>query len=161
MHKSWHYLDALAEYHIGFWIICKLCHTARILRGLRIAARLSLSISKETETAIHRLSSSILTLAKVPRCELYLFKPVCGLSSLLYTSLFSACLQERWCYILLVRTDILCPFRLELWWKWTICFLMELLSHLSVCFGDSIYSKLYFQFMYVLSELFAVLQMVS
>ncbi|PQQ04442.1 hypothetical protein Pyn_14661 [Prunus yedoensis var. nudiflora] len=37
---------------------------ARILRGLRIAARLSLSISKETETAMHRLSSSILKLDK-------------------------------------------------------------------------------------------------
>ncbi|XP_004287737.1 PREDICTED: uncharacterized protein LOC101302293 isoform X2 [Fragaria vesca subsp. vesca] len=35
---------------------------ARILRGLRIAARLRLSISKETETAIHKCSSSILTL---------------------------------------------------------------------------------------------------
>lgn len=37
---------------------------ARILRGLRIAARLNLSISKETEIAIHKLSSSILKLAK-------------------------------------------------------------------------------------------------
>ncbi|KAM1062473.1 hypothetical protein EV2_027554 [Malus domestica] len=37
---------------------------ARILRGLRIAARLSLSISKETETAMHKLSSSILSLSK-------------------------------------------------------------------------------------------------
>ncbi|XP_024186191.1 uncharacterized protein LOC112190917 isoform X1 [Rosa chinensis] len=36
---------------------------ARILRGLRIAARLSLKISKETETAIHKFSSSISTLA--------------------------------------------------------------------------------------------------
>ncbi|XP_068304942.1 uncharacterized protein [Pyrus communis] len=37
---------------------------ARILRGLRIAARLSLSFSKETETAMHKLSSSILSLSK-------------------------------------------------------------------------------------------------
>ncbi|XP_050367819.1 uncharacterized protein LOC126786132 [Argentina anserina] len=36
---------------------------ARILRGLRIAARLRLSISKQTEKAIHKLSSSILKLA--------------------------------------------------------------------------------------------------
>lgn len=64
--------------------MCKLSHTARILRGLRIAARLNLSISKETEIAIHKLSSSILKLAKVPPCELYLFEAVCGLSSLLY-----------------------------------------------------------------------------
>uniref|UniRef100_A0A5B6ZQ61 Polynucleotide adenylyltransferase n=1 Tax=Davidia involucrata TaxID=16924 RepID=A0A5B6ZQ61_DAVIN len=37
---------------------------ARILRGLRIAARLGLSFSKETETAICKLSSSIICLAK-------------------------------------------------------------------------------------------------
>ncbi|GMN28742.1 hypothetical protein TIFTF001_002147 [Ficus carica] len=37
---------------------------ARILRGLRIAARLGLSFTEETETAIHDLSSSILNLAK-------------------------------------------------------------------------------------------------
>ncbi|EXC35254.1 Poly(A) polymerase [Morus notabilis] len=37
---------------------------ARILRGLRIAARLGLSFSKDTETAIYDLSSSILKLAR-------------------------------------------------------------------------------------------------
>ncbi|KAE9450240.1 hypothetical protein C3L33_17864, partial [Rhododendron williamsianum] len=36
----------------------------RILRGLRIAARLGLSLSKETEIAIHKLSSSIAKLSK-------------------------------------------------------------------------------------------------
>ena len=45
----------------------KLCGAARILRGLRIAARLGLSFSEETETAIHDLSSSILNLAKVTK----------------------------------------------------------------------------------------------
>lgn len=37
---------------------------ARILRGLRIAARLGLSLSKDTETAMHKLSSSIASLDK-------------------------------------------------------------------------------------------------
>ncbi|KAK9990015.1 hypothetical protein SO802_025000 [Lithocarpus litseifolius] len=37
---------------------------ARILRGLRIAARLGLSLSKDTETAIHDLSSSVQSLGK-------------------------------------------------------------------------------------------------
>ncbi|KAL5557410.1 hypothetical protein UlMin_039646 [Ulmus minor] len=37
---------------------------ARILRGLRIAARLGLSFAEETETAIHNLSSSVMKLAK-------------------------------------------------------------------------------------------------
>ncbi|XP_057981490.1 uncharacterized protein LOC131166879 isoform X2 [Malania oleifera] len=37
---------------------------ARILRGLRIAARLGLSFSKDTETAIHKLSLSIMSLDK-------------------------------------------------------------------------------------------------
>ncbi|KAG2695189.1 hypothetical protein I3760_07G003400 [Carya illinoinensis] len=37
---------------------------ARILRGLRIAARLGLSLSKETDTAIHNLSSSVQSLDK-------------------------------------------------------------------------------------------------
>ncbi|XP_052197608.1 uncharacterized protein LOC127804705 isoform X2 [Diospyros lotus] len=40
---------------------------ARILRGLRIAARLGLSFSKETEFAIRKLSSSIATL---PQCRI-------------------------------------------------------------------------------------------
>ncbi|CAN1190082.1 Poly(A) polymerase I [Linum perenne] len=38
---------------------------ARILRGLRIAGRLGLSISPDTETAIHELSSSIASLDKM------------------------------------------------------------------------------------------------
>ncbi|KAG8373603.1 hypothetical protein BUALT_Bualt11G0041500 [Buddleja alternifolia] len=37
---------------------------ARILRGLRLAARLNLSFSKETETAIYDLSSSVADLSK-------------------------------------------------------------------------------------------------
>lgn len=37
---------------------------ARILRALRLAARLGLSFSEDTESAIHKLSSSILSLAK-------------------------------------------------------------------------------------------------
>ncbi|KAK2966854.1 hypothetical protein RJ640_027813 [Escallonia rubra] len=37
---------------------------ARILRGLRIAARLGLSFTKETERAIHEFSPSLLTLSK-------------------------------------------------------------------------------------------------
>ncbi|XP_068646588.1 uncharacterized protein [Aristolochia californica] len=37
---------------------------ARILRGLRVAARLGMAFSKDTETAIHDLSPSIVTLAK-------------------------------------------------------------------------------------------------
>jgi hypothetical protein len=40
-------------------------HTARILRGLRIAARLGLSLSKDTATAIHNYSSSVQGLGKV------------------------------------------------------------------------------------------------
>ena len=40
-------------------------HAARILRGLRIAARLGLSLSKDTETAILDLSSSVQSLGKV------------------------------------------------------------------------------------------------
>lgn len=151
-------VDAIVECHIGFWILCKLCHTARILRGLRIAARLRLSISKETETAIHKCSSSILTLTTVILFELYLF----DFCSLFFVVLFSYIQLSIWgqCYMLLVQADILCPFRVELWWKWTICFLMELLNHLSVCFGDSIYSNFYFQFMYVFSEFYAIRKMV-
>lgn len=38
--------------------------SARILRGLRIAARLGLSLSKETETAIYELASSLSSLCK-------------------------------------------------------------------------------------------------
>lgn len=36
--------------------------SARILRGLRLAARLNLSFSKETEDALHGLSSSVAVL---------------------------------------------------------------------------------------------------
>lgn len=39
--------------------------TARILRGLRIAARLGLSLQKDLVTAMHNLSSSLHSLAKV------------------------------------------------------------------------------------------------
>ena len=38
---------------------------ARILRGIRIAARLGLTFSKETAQAIRNLSSSVSTLEKV------------------------------------------------------------------------------------------------
>lgn len=44
---------------------------AKILRGMRIAARLGLQFSKETETAMQDLSSSVLTLHKV--YEIYSF----------------------------------------------------------------------------------------
>ena len=40
-------------------------YAARILRGLRIAARLGLSFSKDTESAMHDLSASIEGLDKV------------------------------------------------------------------------------------------------
>lgn len=46
-----------------------ICHVARILRGLRIAARLGLSFSKKTETAMHDLSPSIKSLGKVLTLE--------------------------------------------------------------------------------------------
>lgn len=39
--------------------------SARILRGLRLAARLNLSFTKEIEDAMHELSSSIMSLSKV------------------------------------------------------------------------------------------------
>lgn len=45
--------------HLAFKEDC-----AKILRGMRIAARLGLQFSKETETAIQNLSSSVLTLNK-------------------------------------------------------------------------------------------------
>lgn len=43
----------------------KSCFAARILRGLRIAARLGLSFAKDTEEAIHDLYASVKTLDKV------------------------------------------------------------------------------------------------
>ena len=46
-------------------MFCPNSDAARILRGLRIAARLGLSFSKDTETAIHNHSASLTTLAKV------------------------------------------------------------------------------------------------
>lgn len=42
-----------------------LFYSARILRGIRIAARLGLSFSKDIESAIHKHSSSILNLGAV------------------------------------------------------------------------------------------------
>lgn len=39
--------------------------SARMLRGLRLAARLKLSFSKDIENAMHKLSSSIMKLDKV------------------------------------------------------------------------------------------------
>lgn len=39
--------------------------SARMLRGLRLAARLKLSFSKDIEIAMHKLSSSIMKLDKV------------------------------------------------------------------------------------------------
>ncbi|KAH7566183.1 hypothetical protein JRO89_XS08G0111900 [Xanthoceras sorbifolium] len=47
-------LQTLIPAHLSFKEDC-----ARMLRGLRIAARLGLSLTKDTETAIHKLSSSI------------------------------------------------------------------------------------------------------
>ena len=41
------------------------CISARILRGLRIAARLGFQFSSETSNAIHDLSSSIINIDKV------------------------------------------------------------------------------------------------
>lgn len=39
--------------------------SARILRGLRLAARLNLSFTKEIEDAMHELSSAIMSLSNV------------------------------------------------------------------------------------------------
>lgn len=47
--------------------MCKHCGAARILRGIRLAARLGLSFSKDADAAIRNLSSSIMNLAKVPQ----------------------------------------------------------------------------------------------
>lgn len=52
-------LRTLVPAHLSFTEDC-----ARILRGLRIAARLGLSFSKDTETAIHKQASSILALSE-------------------------------------------------------------------------------------------------
>ncbi|XP_076889525.1 uncharacterized protein LOC143540307 [Bidens hawaiensis] len=51
-------LRTIVPAHVSFTEDC-----ARILRGLRIAARLGLSLSKDVETAIHKLASSILNLS--------------------------------------------------------------------------------------------------
>ncbi|XP_050227284.1 uncharacterized protein LOC126676949 [Mercurialis annua] len=70
MNKIYDYANGMADLsslklrtiipaHLSFQEDC-----ARILRGLRIAGRLGLSISKETEIAIHKLSSSINSLDK-------------------------------------------------------------------------------------------------
>lgn len=47
------------------WPIISIVIAARILRGLRIAARLGLSLSKDTADAMHNLYSSVQGLAKV------------------------------------------------------------------------------------------------
>ncbi|KAK1410517.1 hypothetical protein QVD17_37054 [Tagetes erecta] len=52
-------LRTLVPAHLSFTEDC-----ARILRGLRIAARLGLSFSKDIENAIHKHASSILNLSK-------------------------------------------------------------------------------------------------
>ncbi|XP_055828360.1 uncharacterized protein LOC129896470 isoform X2 [Solanum dulcamara] len=52
-------LRTLVPAHLSFGEDC-----ARILRGLRLAARLNLSFTKEIEDAIHELSSSIMSLSK-------------------------------------------------------------------------------------------------
>ncbi|XP_004232557.1 uncharacterized protein [Solanum lycopersicum] len=52
-------LRTLVPAHLSFEEDC-----ARILRGLRLAARLKLSFSKEIEIAMHKLSSSIMILNK-------------------------------------------------------------------------------------------------
>ncbi|KAI3794320.1 hypothetical protein L1987_36949 [Smallanthus sonchifolius] len=52
-------LRTLVPAHLSFTEDC-----ARILRGLRIAARLGLSFSKDIETAIHKHASSILSLSQ-------------------------------------------------------------------------------------------------
>ncbi|KAL4577765.1 hypothetical protein LXL04_013878 [Taraxacum kok-saghyz] len=52
-------LRTLVPAHLSFTEDC-----ARILRGLRIAARLGLSFSKDIETAIHKHASSLLDLSK-------------------------------------------------------------------------------------------------
>ncbi|XP_059284416.1 uncharacterized protein LOC132037810 isoform X3 [Lycium ferocissimum] len=52
-------LRTLVPAHLSFGEDC-----ARILRGLRLAARLNLSFTKEIEDAMHELSSNILSLSK-------------------------------------------------------------------------------------------------
>lgn len=65
-----------SNFHLHHWICYNFnltglvyanCHAARILRGIRIAGRLGLSISKDTETAICKLQSSVKSLNKVLR----------------------------------------------------------------------------------------------
>ncbi|XP_022145381.1 uncharacterized protein LOC111014843 isoform X2 [Momordica charantia] len=56
---AWTQLRTLIPASLSFKEDC-----ARILRGLRIAARLGLSLSKDTETAIRKLSPSIMSLDK-------------------------------------------------------------------------------------------------
>ncbi|XP_071707087.1 uncharacterized protein [Rutidosis leptorrhynchoides] len=53
-------LRTLVPAHMSFTEDC-----ARILRGIRIAARLGLSLSKDVETAIHKQASSLLNLSTV------------------------------------------------------------------------------------------------
>ncbi|XP_027180185.1 uncharacterized protein LOC113778863 isoform X1 [Coffea eugenioides] len=70
VNKIYDYADALSDLKLSklrTLIPAKLSFEedcARILRALRLAARLGLSFSEDTESAIHKLSSSILSLAK-------------------------------------------------------------------------------------------------
>lgn len=69
----WHnsILDSVAEFVISSTlldILCKLCYTARILQGLGIVGCMGLFISKDTETAIWKLASSIANLDMVLLC---------------------------------------------------------------------------------------------
>ncbi|WRX08806.1 Poly A polymerase [Theobroma cacao] len=54
-------LQTIIPAHLSFQEDCgsNFSYAARILRGLRIAARLGLSFSKDTESAMHNISSSI------------------------------------------------------------------------------------------------------
>lgn len=52
-------------FHLQCSVSFELFHTARMLRGLRIAARLGLEISGETKDAIYSLSSTIKCLRQV------------------------------------------------------------------------------------------------
>ncbi|KAI8031148.1 Poly(A) polymerase I [Camellia lanceoleosa] len=62
---------------------------ARILRGLRIAARLGLSFSKETEIAIRKLSSSVTSLAKAAYLAQQAREPYCQSSAMLMKLFFN------------------------------------------------------------------------
>lgn len=133
--------------HLGlawyrYWLIQYLSKlsptTARILRALRIAARLGLHFSRDTAAAMCNLSSSIVKLEKVTR-------------SCFWTSIGSSTCTTVPIY--------LAPFPSDFdehshsfssqgwWWKWTLCWHMVLPSPLSVCFIDSGFSISCFRFM--------------